>query len=111
MEVKRYAWGYGREAPILQTCRPSLRPKFVLDKSMVQGVHPSSVYYEMTGQITTQPLLPAWAGRNIQRGSYPMRPGLTTTIQYPYESRTMSGQSIVRSKRFIRKWHPKYQVG
>lgn len=102
---------YGLEAQRLPTRRAMIPVHYMLDGSKIQTPMPISVYQSFYGHPTTRPLLPAYMGKNIQRGSVPMRPGLTTTIQYPYQSRTMSGQSIVRSKRFIPRWHPKYQVG
>ena len=68
----RMPWGYVEPGPIVKV--GSLKPKYMLNKTAVQGVMPASTYEQMTGRRTTEFTLPPVGRETVI--SAPMAPAL-----------------------------------
>lgn len=58
--IVRAPYGYVRDGAIVRQIG-GMKPKFTLDKAVVQGVMPATTYRRLTGKLTTAPQLPPGA--------------------------------------------------
>lgn len=59
--IVREPYGYVRDGRVVKSIG-GLKPHYMLDKAVVQGVMPASTYAELTRKLTTAPTLPPQRG-------------------------------------------------